>query len=64
VIGGGFAAAGDLVLDPAREVMRREALEPARDLVRIVHAELGPEAGLVGAALVAFEALGSGDSRG
>jgi len=57
VIGGGFAAAGDLVLDPAREVMRREALEPARDLVRIVHAELGPEAGLVGAALVAFETL-------
>ncbi len=57
VIGGGFAAAGDLVLGPAREVMRREALEPARDLVRIVHAELGPEAGLVGAALVAFETL-------
>ncbi len=58
VIGGGFAAAGDLVLDPAREVMRREALEPARDLVRIVPAVLGPEAGLVGAGLVAFEALG------
>jgi glucokinase len=59
VIGGGFAAAGDLVLDPAREVMRREALEPARDLVRIVPAVLGPEAGLVGAGLVAFEALDS-----
>ncbi len=58
VIGGGFAAAGDLVLDPAREVMRREALVPARDLVRIVPAQLGPEAGLAGAALVAFEALG------
>jgi glucokinase len=57
VIGGGFAAAGDLVLNPAREIMRREALEPARDLVRIVPAELGPEAGLVGAALVGFEAL-------
>jgi glucokinase len=64
VIGGGFAAAGDLVLDPAREVVQREALVPARDLVRIVPAELGPEAGLVGAALVAFEALGNGDSRG
>lgn len=58
VIGGGFAAAGDLVLEPAREIVRREALEPARDLVRIVPAELGPEAGLVGAALVAIEALG------
>jgi glucokinase len=59
VIGGGFAAAGDLVLDPAREIVRREALEPARSLVRIVPAELGPEAGVVGAALVAFEALGA-----
>ncbi len=57
VIGGGFAAAGDLLLDPARERVHREALEPARDLVRIVPAVLGPEAGLVGAGLVAFEAL-------
>jgi glucokinase len=58
VIGGGFgAAAGDLLLDPAREIVNREALQPGRDLVRIVPAELGPEAGLVGAALVGFEAL-------
>ena len=57
VIGGGFGAAGDLVLDPAREIMRREALEPARDFVRVVPAQLGPEAGVVGAALVAFETL-------
>ena len=57
VVGGGFGAAGDLVLEPAREVMKREALEPARDLVRIVPAELGAEAGLVGAGLVGFEAL-------
>lgn len=57
VIGGGFAAAGELVLGPAREIVRREALEPARDLVRIAYAELGAEAGLVGAGLVAFETL-------
>jgi glucokinase len=57
VIGGGFSAAGDLLLDHARERVQREALEPARDLVRIVPAELGPEAGLVGAGLVAFEVL-------
>ena len=57
MIGGGFGAAGDLVLEPAREVMRREALEPARDSVRVVPAKLGAEAGVVGAALVAFEAL-------
>jgi glucokinase len=56
VIGGGFGKAGDLILDPAREVLAREALAPARDTVRIVPAELGSDAGLVGAALVAFEA--------
>jgi len=57
VIGGGFAAAEDLLLEPAREVMRREALPPGRDTVRIVRAQLGTAAGLVGAGLVAFEAL-------
>ena len=57
VIGGGFSAAGDFLLGPAREALEREALEPGRDLVRVVRAELGTAAGLVGAGLVAFEAL-------
>jgi glucokinase len=57
VVGGGFAAAGDWLLEPAHEVMLREALPPGRDLVRVVRAELGTAAGLVGAALVGFEAL-------
>src|SRR5205085_6198687 len=60
VIGGGFgAAAGDLLLGPAAEIVAREVLAPARGRVRIVPAELGPEAGLIGAGLIAFEALGS-----
>src|SRR5207244_11850678 len=57
VIGGGFAAAGDFVLDPAREIVRREALAHAGDDLRIVRAELGTAAGLIGAGLVAFDAL-------
>ena len=57
VVGGGFSAAGDFLLGPARELVAREALSPARELVRIVRAELGTAAGLVGAGLVAFEAL-------
>jgi glucokinase len=58
VIGGGFgAAAGDLVLGPARLAARREAIQPADERLRIVEAELGDEAGLIGAALVGFEAL-------
>ena len=58
VIGGGFAAAGDLVLEPAREVARREALTPADECAEIVRAELGTTAGVIGAGLAALEALG------
>jgi len=58
VIGGGFGvAAWDYVIPPAEEVMRREALRPMGDDVRVVRAELGTAAGLIGAAFVAFEAL-------
>jgi glucokinase len=57
VIGGGFSQARDLFLEPALETMREEALPPGRDLVRVVPALLGPDAGLVGAGFVAFEAL-------
>jgi glucokinase len=57
VIGGGFAAAGDFILDPAREIVRREALARAGYRLKIVRAELGTSAGLIGAGLVAFDAL-------
>jgi glucokinase len=59
VLGGGFARAGDLLFEPARKVVAERALPPGRDLVRIVPALLGPEAGLIGAGLVGFEALAS-----
>jgi glucokinase len=57
ILGGGFAEAGDLLLDPIRETLAVEGLAPARDLVRIVPAAFGTEAGMIGAALVGFEAL-------
>jgi glucokinase len=57
-VGGGFGRAGELLLRPAREVVAAEALDPGRDIVRIVQAELGPDAGLIGAGLIAREALG------
>ncbi|MDH4176037.1 MAG: ROK family protein [Thermoleophilia bacterium] len=58
VVGGGFgAAAGDFLLDAAREVARREAVQPADERLTIVAAELGASAGLVGAGLVGFQAL-------
>lgn len=58
VVGGGFgAAAGELLLEPARAAARSEAIQPADLGVAIVPAELGERSGLIGAALVGFEAL-------
>ena len=59
VVGGGFAAADELLLAPAREVMEREALKPIREGMRVVRAELGTSAGMIGAALVALDAADS-----
>ncbi len=51
VIGGGVSAAGRLLLDPARESFRRQLTGRGyRPEARIVAAQLGNEAGLIGAA--------------
>ncbi|MGD0714259.1 MAG: ROK family protein [Gaiellaceae bacterium] len=58
VIGGGFGVAGwDHLIPAAERVLRRDALLPARHEVKVVPAELGTAAGLIGAAFVAYEAL-------
>jgi glucokinase len=57
IIGGGFGDAGELILGPARETLAVEALPLSAEIVRVVPAALGPEAGMIGAALVGFEAL-------
>jgi glucokinase len=60
VIGGGVIAAGDLLLDPARAEFTRRVLPVLSDAVRIVPARFGVEAGMVGAAALAFDGLGKG----
>ena len=58
VVGGGFGlAAAEFLLPPARLAILREALAPGGQQVRLVPAELGSAAGMVGAGLVAFEAF-------
>ena len=58
VIGGGFGlAASEYLLPPARLAILREALAPGGQTVRLALAELGSAAGMIGAGLVAFEAL-------
>src|SRR3954447_6359095 len=51
IVGGGAGQAGDLLLQPAREVVAERALPPNRELARIVPAAFGSEAGMIGAAL-------------
>jgi glucokinase len=57
VVGGGVMGAGELLLEPARAEMAARALRPNRELVRVVQARFGAEAGMVGAAALAFDGL-------
>ena len=53
MIGGGVSAVGDLLLDPAREELRSRALPPQNERP-VKLAELGPDAGMIGAAAMAL----------
>jgi glucokinase len=57
VIGGGVSAAGELLLAPAREVAARFVLHGVGTQTTIRLARRGPEAGVVGAALIAVQEL-------
>ncbi len=54
VIGGGVSKAGELLLGPARREVSERALPPMNK-TKVVAAELGPEAGMIGAATMALE---------
>lgn len=61
VIGGGVSAAGERLLTPARRVLERTVVGAGhRDLPRVVPAQLGTRAGLIGAADLALRALRAG----
>ncbi|MDI6870129.1 MAG: ROK family protein [Bacillota bacterium] len=57
VIGGGLANLGKRLLDPVRQLVRREVLPPAGERVEIVQATLGAFSGVVGAAWAARGAV-------
>jgi hypothetical protein len=50
-------SAGELILNPIREETARRTIAPALKCCRIVAAELEQDAGIVGAALLARDAL-------
>jgi glucokinase len=57
VIGGGIAQAGDLLLRPARDVIRERAYPPAHRQAEVVQAALGDLSGIYGAAAMVFHDL-------
>jgi glucokinase len=59
VVGGGVSVVGDLLLEPAREELRTRALPPMNE-TPVKLAELGPDAGMIGAAAMALIELDKG----
>jgi glucokinase len=53
IVGGGVAEAGELILGPAQKALQENAMPNQRPSVRILKAELGIRAGILGAALLA-----------
>ncbi|MCE3266150.1 MAG: hypothetical protein K0S15_859 [Solirubrobacterales bacterium] len=58
VIGGGVIAADDLLLEPARRELRERALQPMNE-TPVRPAQMGPDAGMIGAAEMALEESGA-----
>lgn len=59
VIGGGVAAAGEVILDPIRTTVQRRVCLTDLKHVQVVLAELGNNAGLIGAAVWARQSIGA-----
>ena len=64
VIGGGIAAAGELLLAPIREELSRRVRMTSLAEVEIVTAELGTWAGAIGAAVHGAEAAAAAAAGG
>lgn len=57
IIGGGIANAGDLIFEPARKEMRKRAYTLPAQTVKIVHAKLRNDAGIIGSASIAVDKI-------
>ena len=57
IVGGGVAQMGDLLLKPASQVVKERAFQLSAQAVRIVPAQLGDNAGVLGAAVFAHHQL-------
>lgn len=58
VIGGGVAKAGDLLFEPIRRTIRERTIDVFTKNLRVVAAQLGNDAGIIGNSVLAIEAAG------
>ncbi len=52
IIGGGVAQAGDILLNPIKETIKKRALKISSESLNVIPAQLGNSAGVVGASLL------------
>lgn len=55
IVGGGVGQAGDLILEPIREMIKERALSIPAQAVKVLPAELGESAGVIGASLLSLQ---------
>lgn len=58
IVGGGVSGAGEALFSPLRKYAMQNSLIAPRSVVQIVSAQLGNDAGFIGAGAVALQALG------
>ncbi|MET3287573.1 UNVERIFIED_CONTAM: glucokinase [Brevibacillus sp. OAP136] len=64
IVGGGVSKAGELLLEPVRRSVERHAMATLYDCVEISIAELGADAGILGAGALALQSHSDGEKRG
>ena len=52
IVGGGVADAGDILMTPLKETLKKRAMKIAGETVEVVPAQLGNTAGVIGASLL------------
>jgi len=57
ILNGGLAEAGNLLLQPAKEILKKRIFADTKNSPKIVFGALGPDAGILGAAALVFEQL-------
>jgi glucokinase len=57
IVGGGMSHLGDMLLEPARRVVRERAFQLAAQSVSIIPSQLGDNAGVIGAAMFVLQSV-------